>query len=140
MMSDIAGVLLAAVETTREVIAFINAVKDAPETVIRVRDQLNDVNGALQSLDQQLGEDFMPEALRSIAQETKLESAIRSLQKTCETFRQYMSKWIKHSTPDHASLRDGFNIARHKDKIALLSLQLESCKQTVTLALGVCSL
>lgn len=139
-MADPIGIITSTIEVIHFTVGKINDIREAPERLVRLRTELTDVDNVLQSLETTIAEDNAPQAWRNIVESTKLSAAIKTLKSTCDDFKVSLSKWTRHSDEDRTALRDRIEIARNKTKITLFFEQLDSCKQTVTMALGSCNL
>jgi len=135
------GIVTTAAHSIHVLVDFINNIIDAPTVVQRVGDELRNVQAILQSLKDALARASEVAAWTQLVEKSKLAAALKTICSTCNTFHSSLCKWTRSSVPGgKLSMRSSVNIAWHDKEIALLATQLSSCKQTVLLALGSCTL
>lgn len=139
--SSALGIAATVAHSIHLLLGFINNIIDAPAVVQRVGEELQNVQAVLQSLEAALERDSEVASWTQLVEKSKLAAALKTIGSTCETFQSSLHKWTRSSVPgDKLSMRSSVNIAWHEKEIALLTTQLSSCKQTVLLALGSCTL
>ncbi|KAL1305521.1 hypothetical protein AAFC00_007133 [Neodothiora populina] len=135
------GIVASAAHSIHVLVGFINNIIDAPTAVQRVRDELRNVQAVLQSLEDALVRASETAAWTQLIEKSKLAAALKTMDSACKTFHSSLCKWTRSSMPGNKlSMRDSVNIAWHDKELALLATQLSSCKQTILLALGSCTL
>ncbi|THZ78921.1 hypothetical protein D6C84_08056 [Aureobasidium pullulans] len=141
IIAGVVGVAATAAHAIHELVNLIDGIEGAPSTVRQIRTELSDVESVISSLENILKNDPENATWTRLLQSSQLSNAIKAMRGVCENFTRSLQKWTTHSSPGNKlSFRDGINVALHGDKISHLSAQLNSCKQTVTMALSSCAL
>ncbi|TIA10631.1 hypothetical protein D6C80_07971 [Aureobasidium pullulans] len=141
IIAGVVGVAATAAQAIHELVDLIDGIEGAPSTVRQIRTELSDVGSIVSSLEKTLEYNPGNATWTQLLQSSKLSNAIKTLRGVCEDFTRSLRKWTTHSSPGNKlTFRDGINIALHGDKISHLLAQLNSCKQTVTMALSSCAL
>lgn len=135
------GVVAATAHSIHKAIELVNNIKDAPQTMRFLKDELDGVQAVVCSLEETLRNDGQATSWMRLLESSKLSGALKALKSVCDSFNSALLKWTKRSRPgDKLSFRDGVHIAMNSSKVEKLSAQLNCCKQTVTMALGSCTL
>jgi len=135
------SVVAIAAHSIHVLVTFVNNITNAPTVVQRVGEELQNIEAVLQSLKEALAKTSEVPAWTQLVEKSKLVAALKTIGSACQTFHSSLAKWTSSSVPgNRLSMRSSFKIALHEKEIALLATQLSSCKQTVLLALGSCTL
>lgn len=137
--AGVVGIVAAGIHSIRELVGFIDRIQHAPETGLKLKTDLTDIGTILQDLQSAMSGEYMAESMGNVAESTKLSPAIKTLTKNCDQYSKQLAEWTKHSKDGHTSFRDKFRVSLEKHKIAIFSQQLNSCEQTVNIALGSCN-
>ncbi|KAH0166531.1 hypothetical protein KCU67_g4255, partial [Aureobasidium melanogenum] len=141
ILAGVVGIVTATAHTIHATIDLIDKIEGAPKAVYQIRAELNDTGSVVRHLEYILESRINNTSWTQLLDESKLSSALKTLRDVCESFVSILERWTRHSpSSDKLSLRDGFIIATHSRKISQLSTQLNSCKQTVTMAMSSCAL
>lgn len=130
--ASIVSITTAALQSVRLLVKTIDDIKDAPETVKGVSDDLRAVQPVLQNLDKALYDSPSQIILGS-----QVKYAVENCDRACVTFKSQMERWMEHSTGDKMFWIDRW-------KIGLFGLQriktfkglLSDSKGTLSVALS----
>jgi hypothetical protein len=136
--SGVIGIASVAIHSVHTLIHDINAIKDAPEVIADLRDELAAVEAVLESLNNS----HKNLQFESLTPETKtaLQLAIANCQKACEKFRAKLARWTKHSG-GKIDWRDRVRVGLFAEAtVDALSEQLNNCKSTINAAVSTAAL
>ncbi|CAI7650714.1 unnamed protein product [Penicillium manginii] len=130
LTASIAGVVIPALHGMRLLLRDLQDIKDAPENLEDLKNDLFLVDGALSSL-----QDIEPEDLEALG--SNVEDNIRSTVKVCSTacdeFRSDLQRWTRHSQDTKLSWRDRSTIGFWKqDHIKSIQGKLHNCQVNIT--------
>lgn len=136
--AGVVGVVVPALHGVRLLIKDIQKIRDAPNTIILIREDLLSIDNALTSL-QTISNQQWKSLGDSVA--TQLEPAIKLCTNSCDTFRASLGRWTRHSDNDKLSWRDQAVVGVFKQgQIKSMSEQLQSCKIDLTSVVTMASL
>ena len=140
--SAIIGVVAVGLHATHLLIEDIERIKDVPETLAAVRQDLQNIEAVLQSLSTALSaQDLGSIDSRQLIQDVRVESAVQACNERCVAFRGTLKKLTTHSTDTDLSRRDQFRIGMFgTKKIDSFRRQLQICKGTLDTALHTANL
>jgi hypothetical protein len=92
--ASVVGVTVPALHGTRLLLDDLQKIKDAPETVQRLKDDVRSVDMALTSLRAVKGQDWEPLGA-SVVEEAK--TTISICTSACDQFRTDLKRWTRHS-------------------------------------------
>lgn len=139
--SGVVGIVAEAVNKIKELVTFINNIKDAPNVIRQLRDELDSVEAVLQSLKSTLENDAGSKSWTQLLQSSNLMEAVKTLRSNCNAFKGVLQTWTKRSSlGSKLSFRNSLDPALSQSKISAMLTQLDRCKQTVTMALSSCTL
>jgi hypothetical protein len=136
--ASVVGITVPALHGTRLLLDDLYRIKDAPEAVKSLKEDILSVDLALNSL--QAVEDREWESLGgTIADESK--AAITSCIRACAAFRTDLRRWTRHSADGKLSWQDRANVGFFKQRrIKSVSEQLQSCKITLNAVVSIATL
>ncbi|KAL4745968.1 hypothetical protein BDW72DRAFT_198133 [Aspergillus terricola var. indicus] len=115
----------------------INAIKNAPDVIADLKDELAAVEAVLLALNN--AHESQLESLASDAK-TALQLAIANCQKACDKFRKKLALWTKHSD-GKIHWRDRVRVGLFAEgTVKALSEQLSCCKATINAAVSTATL
>ncbi|KAK2764262.1 hypothetical protein FQN54_008954 [Arachnomyces sp. PD_36] len=136
--ANIAAVTVPALHAMRLLLNDLRRIKDAPETVKDLEDDIRSADKAVTLL-QAMGDSEWKPLGRTVADETKI--AIGTCERACKIFRSNLQRWTSHSEDGKLSRRDRANVGFFKqDQIESMSKQLQRCKITINSMVGVATL
>lgn len=136
--ATVVGIAVPALHGTRLLLDDIQKIVDAPKAVATLKEDLRSVDMALEALKAVHRSEW-----ESLGQEVVGESkfAITTCTKACDTFRNDLQRWTRHSDDGKLSWRDRANVGFFKqERIKSLSEQLQNCKITVNTTVSVATL
>ena len=134
----VVGITSTAIHSINSLIQDINAVKDAPNVIADLKDELIAMEAVLVALNNarknsQL-ENFTPDV------KVALQLANTNCQKSCDKFRVKLRQWTKHSE-DGLHWRDRFRVGLFAEgSVKALSAQLNCSKSTMNAAVSTAAL
>lgn len=133
--ASIVGITVPTLHAIRVLAEDLQQLKDAPDTVRELQDDLRTVDMAIKSL--QKVEDRDWEVLgANIAENSR--TTIYTCQKACDSFRTYLQRWTRHSTEGNLTWQDRTNVGFFKrGQIKSISEQLQNCKITINTVVNV---
>lgn len=130
------GIIATALEGTRLLLRDIDNISQAPKVVAGLKEDVRGAEMAIEGL-----KAIEPTDLESLGVAEQQLSAIKTCSKACDTFRNDLQRWTKHSENGNLSRRDRFNVGYFQaEKIKSLSTQLLNCKTTLILAASTATL
>lgn len=135
---SVVGIAVPALHGTRLLLDDLQKLKDAPETILRLKEDVHSVELALTTL--QAVEDREWQSLGTTVVEGS-KTTISSCKKACDQFRANLQHWIRHSEDGKLTIKDRMNIGFFKQgQITAISEQLRNCKLTINLIVGTATL
>jgi hypothetical protein len=136
--ASVVGITVPALHGTRLLLDDLHRIKDAPEAVKNLKEDILSVDMALNSL--QAVEDREWESLGgTIVVESK--AAITTCVRACDVFRADLQRWTRHSEDGKLSWQDRANVGFFKQRrIKSVSEQLQSCKITINSVVSIATL
>jgi hypothetical protein len=136
--ASIVGITVPALHGIRLLLDDLQRIKDAPETVKGLKDDILSVDMALTSL--QTVKDGEWESLgRTVADQAKV--AITTCTRACDMFRADVQRWTSHSQDGKLSWQDRAKVGFLKQgRIRSMSEQLQSCKITINSVVSIATL
>jgi Fungal N-terminal domain of STAND proteins len=134
-VAGVAGLTLQAIKSLGD---DVQAIKDAPATVEKLRQDLSALASLLQTL-----EANTEESLQHLSTDANavLAAALNSCKSACEIFQTKLKRWMRHSTDNHMHWWDRVRVGILADKnVETLSKQLLQCKVTINTAIGMMTL
>jgi Fungal N-terminal domain of STAND proteins len=136
--ASVVGIAVPALHGTRLLLDDIQNIVDAPKAVASLKEDLLSVDMAIEALKAVQSSEW-----ESLGQDVVKESkfAVSTCATVCDTFRNDLQRWTKHSENGKISWRDRANVGFFKQqRIKSLSEQLQNCKITVNAAVGIATL
>ncbi|ORY66126.1 uncharacterized protein BCR38DRAFT_429299 [Pseudomassariella vexata] len=127
--ASVVGITAPAVHGIRLLIDDLQQLRDAPEVVQRLKDDLWTVNTAITSLQAVEDREWKPLGA-SIAENSK--TTISTCLRSCDLFRADLQRWTRHS-------RDG-KLTGRIERMKAMSEQLQSCKMTISSVVSIAKL
>lgn len=141
IVAGVVGTVAAAAHAIHAAVDLIDRIEGAPKAVYQIRAELNGTESVVRDLETILERDGKNTIWTQLLGESKLSNALKNLRAVCESFVSALKEWTRHSpSSDKLSFQDSFVIAMQSRKISALSKQLNSCKQTVMMAMSSCAL
>lgn len=133
------GIAGVALQSVKALLDDIQSIKDAPEAIKDLKEDLLAVEVVIKPLDTALqGSAF--ETLNHDAR-AGLGLAINNCKRACDKFRTKFKKWTKHSTDDKIHWWDRVRVGLFAEaEIEVLSEQLSKCRDTITSAVATATL
>ena len=133
--ASIVGITVPALHGLRLLLDDLQKISDAPEIVIRLKEEVHSVDSALTSLQHVKNEEW--ESLgKTVADESK--TTINTCVRACEKFRNDLQRWTKHSDGGKLSWQDRANVGFFKQgRIKTMSEQLQNCKLTINAVVSI---
>ena len=136
--ASVVGVVMPALHGVRLLIDDIQKIRDAPDDVRSVRDDLLAIGKGLTALQtvsdpqwESLGETIVIQA----------KSAMNLCTESCDRFRASLHRWTRHSDDGKLSWRDQAMVGIFKQsQIKSMSRQLQNCKVNLTSVVTIASL
>ncbi|KAF1969171.1 hypothetical protein BU23DRAFT_513492 [Bimuria novae-zelandiae CBS 107.79] len=136
--AGVVGVTVPALNATRRLLVDLQNIKDAPDTVQRLRDDVRSVDMALTSLGAVKDQDWEPLGA-SVAEEAKTTISIYT--SACEQFSTDLQRWTRHSGNGKLAWQDRANVGFFKQgEIKAMSEQLQNCKVTINSVVSMATL
>lgn len=138
VLASTLGIASAAVQSVNTLIHDINAIKDAPDLIADLRDELTAVKAVLMAINNaQEGsqlENLSPDSKKA------LQLAVTNCEKACDKFRLKLDRWTRHSD-DKIHWWDRVRIGLFAEgTIEALSDQLDRYKSTMNTAVSTATL
>jgi hypothetical protein len=133
------GIAAATLHSVNTLIDDIQAIKNAPDAIADLKQDLCTIETVLRTLDSQTEES----ALEGLSLDAKsgLSLATAGCKRACDKFRTKLKKWTKHSADDTMHWWDRVRVALFAEaEIEILSARLSSCKDTVNAAINTAAL
>lgn len=136
--ASVVGLAVPALHGTRLLLDDIQNIVDAPKAVASLKEDLLSVDLAIEALKAVQSSEW--ESLgQDVAKESKF--AVTTCTTACDTFRNDLRRWTKHSENGKMSWRDRASVGFFKQhRIKSLSEQLQNCKITVNAAVSIATL
>jgi hypothetical protein len=136
--ASVVGVTVPALHGIRLLLDDLQSIKDAPDAIKGLKDDILSIDMALTSL--QSVKDREWESLgRTVADEAK--TVISTCERACEIFRANLQRWTGHSEDGKLSWRDRTKVGFFKQgQIKSMSEQLQSCKLTIISVVSIATL
>ncbi|KAH0168692.1 hypothetical protein KCU67_g3373, partial [Aureobasidium melanogenum] len=141
IVAGVVGIVAAAAHAIHATIDLIDLIESAPTAVCQIRAELKNTESVVRHLEKILDSGGQTTTWQTLLGESRLSQALKTLKTICENFASTLRRWTRHSTSgDKLSFIDNINVVLHSTKMSQLSVQLNSCKDTVLLALNCCAL
>jgi hypothetical protein len=116
----------------------ISGFAEAHEEVRDIKSSLENIQHILSALTQiPAAQQAITCAARDDLKKAGLAEAVNSCGDACAKFSKDLERWTKHSAANRMSFRDRFLVGVwHKEKIGTLRTQLQSCSETLQLAVS----
>ncbi|KFZ16001.1 hypothetical protein V502_05288 [Pseudogymnoascus sp. VKM F-4520 (FW-2644)] len=136
--ASVVGITAAALHSTRLLLEDLQQLKDAPNTVKRLVEDVHSVDTALKLV--QGVEDREWELLGAGLAEL-LKTTISSCEKASDLFRTDLQRWTRHSEDGKLAWKDRAKVGFFKQgQIKSMSEQLSNCRLTITSAVSIANL
>jgi hypothetical protein len=136
--ASLVGLAVPALHGTRLLFDDIQNIVDAPKAVASLKEDLVSVDMAIEALKAVQSSEWELFG-QDVVNESKF--AVSSCTTACDTFRNDLRRWTKHSGNGKMSWRDRANVGFFKQqRIKSLSDQLQNCKMTVNAAVSIATL
>ncbi|KAK8872329.1 hypothetical protein PGQ11_002843 [Apiospora arundinis] len=133
--ASVVGITVPALHVTRLLLDDLQKLKDAPNTVQRLQEDLRTINSAITSI-QAVDDREWTVLGEEVAQNSK--TTIGTCQTACASCRADIQHWTRHSTGGKLSWQDRASVGFFKQgRIKSLTEQLQSCKSTISSVVGV---
>ncbi|KAJ6064061.1 hypothetical protein N7499_012741 [Penicillium canescens] len=134
----VVGITSMAIHSINSLIQDINAVKDAPNVIADLKDELIAMEAVLVALDNARKNSQLENLTADV--QVALQLANTNCQKSCEKFRLKLRQWSKHSE-DGLHWRDRFRVGLFAERsVKALSAQLNCSKSTMNAAVSTAAL
>jgi hypothetical protein len=133
------GVAGVALQSITALLEDIQAIKNAPEAIANLKEELSAVEIVLTTLDSEL----QGPTLEILSPNAKagLSLATTNCKRACDKFRTKLKKWTKHSADDAIHWWDRVRVGLFAEaEVEVLSEQLRKCKDTVNAAASTATL
>jgi hypothetical protein len=138
VLASTLGIASAAVHSVNTLIHDINAIKDAPELIADLRDELTAVKAVLMAINNAHGASQLENL--SPGSKEALQVAVTNCEKACDKFRQKLDRWTRHSD-DKIHWWDRVRVGLFAEgTIEALSDQLDRYKSTMNTAVSTATL
>jgi hypothetical protein len=136
--ASVVGITVPALHGTRLLLEDLQQLKDAPNTVKRLLEDVHSVDTALKLV--QSVEDREWDLLGAgVAEQSK--TAISSCTQACDLFRTDLQRWTRHSEDGKLAWQDRANVGFFKQaQIKAMSEQLSNCKLTINSVVSIATL
>lgn len=136
--ASVVSIVVPALHGTRLLLEDLQQLKDAPKAVKRLKEDVQSVDTALELL-KSIDETEWRLISADVAEQSK--KTISSSMQACNLFRLDLQKWIRHSEDGKMAWLDRANVGFFKKaQMMAMSEQLQSCKLTINLIVGVATL
>lgn len=136
--ASVHGIASAAIHSVNLLIHDIKAIKDAPEVIADLKDELAAVQAVLRALNNPHNESQLENLTADV--KTMLRLAISNCQKACDKFHTKLARWTRNSG-EEIHWRDRVRVALFAEGATeALSQQLSRCKSTVNAAVSTATL
>ncbi|OBT75869.1 hypothetical protein VF21_04419 [Pseudogymnoascus sp. 05NY08] len=136
--ASVVGITVAALHGTRLLLEDIQRLKNAPETVKRLVEEVHSVDTALKLV--QGVEDREWELLGADLAEL-LKTTIYNCKLACDLFRADLQRWTRHSEDGKLAWKDRANVGFFKQaQITAMLEQLSICRLTITSTVSIATL
>lgn len=136
--ASIVGIVVPAIHALRLLHDDLNKITDAPKTVESLKADLNLAESDIRLLEaiQDADWDLLGETIASQSKE-----AIAHCGKACGTFHSSLQRWTKRSQNGKLSWRDRATLGFFKaQQVDAMSRQLQTCKLTLAVVVGIANL
>jgi hypothetical protein len=136
--AGVVGITAFALRSVQQLTAFIESIRDAPEIITGIKEDLGAVEGVLSSLSRVLQtKDLSAETLESLDQNANIKVAVENCSKECARFRATLAHWMRHSTETKTFWWDRVRAGYFGEKSTEAFLRrLGATKATVNVALS----
>jgi hypothetical protein len=136
--AGIVSIAAPALQGLRLLLHDLRSIKDAPETIDNLKDDIRAIELALTSL-QAISEQKWESLGTTVADEVK--AAIATCTKACEIFRSNLQRWTGRSQDGRLSRLDRTKVGIFKQgQIKSMCEQLQSCKITINSVVSIATL
>lgn len=130
------GIIAVGLHGARRLLNDLENIGEAPKAIAGLKEDLRGVEMAIEGL-----KAVEPSELESLGVAEQSLSAIKTCDKACETFRNDLQRWTKHSEDGKLSKRDRVKVGYFgNEKIKSLSTQFQNCKMTLISAVSIATL
>ena len=136
--ASVVGITAFALRSVQQLTAFIESIRDAPEIITGIKEDLKAVESVLSSLGRVLQTKDLPaETLESLDQNANIKVAVENCSKECARFRATLAHWMRHSTETKTFWWDRVRAGYFGEKSTEAFLRrLGASKATVSVALN----
>jgi hypothetical protein len=136
--AGVVGITAFALQSVQQLTAFIESIRDAPEIITGIKEDLKAVESVLNSLGRVLqNKDLPAQALESLDQNANIKVAVENCSKECARFRAALAHWMRHSTETKTFWWDRVRAGYFGEKSTEAFLRrLGASKATVSVALS----
>ncbi len=136
--ASIVGVVVPALHAARLLLDDLQEIRDASKTMESLKKDLHSVERSLESLQGVDGAAWTPLG-ETMANEFKV--AIDNCKKACDTLRDDLKRWTRHSKEGKLSWQDQATVGFFKQRrIKSTSEQLQNCKLTINSVVSIATL
>lgn len=129
--AGVLAVVTAAIQSTEYLINTINGIKDAPEVISNINEDLNALHIALKQLS-----GAIQNSQSKIVGSEGIRKALETCSRACDSFARLLSKWTEDTAGDKISLWTRIKVHFGEDRIAGFREQLRDTKLTLIVSLG----
>jgi hypothetical protein len=136
--AGVVGITTFALQSVQQLTAFIESIRDAPEIITGIKEDLKAVESVLGSLGRALqNKDLPAEIQESLDQNANIKVAVENCSKECARFRATLGHWMRHSTETKTFWWDRVRAGYFGEKSTEAFLRrLGASKATVSVALN----
>lgn len=139
--AGVIGITAAALHSARKLHAFIEAIREAPKAIANIKEDLAAVDAVLGSLGKALQDQNLPDELKPLRQDVKVELAVQICEKACVEFKETLANWMRHSTEEKIFWWDRVKAGYLGEaKVRAFTAQVGTCKATISVALNTATL
>ena len=132
IVGSVVGIATAVVQSIQFLIATIDNIKDAPDTIRNIKLDLQAVEPVLRNLSTAAQSDGT-----QITLSAEVRSATENCSRACTAFQSLLDHWMRHSTEGKTFWMDRWRVGLFgQEKIKTFKGQLNDCKSTLTVALS----
>lgn len=123
------GIAATALQSAKILLASLQEIQDAPQTVQTLKNDLIAFNLALAAF-QAIGDDKWNSVPTAVVEQTN--NMLETCESACQTFITDLKRWTKHSKSGELSKRDRLNVGVFRtQQIQFISLHLQACKLNI---------
>lgn len=134
--ASLVGIAAAALQSVQFLCTTIDNVKSAPDTIRKIKVDLQSVEPVLHNLDTACRSDGTQIVLRP-----EVKSAVENCGRACKEFGVLIGHWMRHSSEDKTFWVDRWRVGIFgQERIKTLKGQLNDCKSILSVSLSTASM